>query len=1018
MIPIQLTLRNFLSYGAEPIALDFTGFHVACLTGDNGHGKSALLDAITYALWGEARKGRGDRKPDEGLLRLGAEEMRVEFEFQLDDRRFRVMRTFRRRRRPAATELELQVWDAGAGIYHPLSESASTAQTQARIDQLLAMDYDTFVNSAFILQGRADEFTRRSAGERKQVLAEILGLSRYDRLQERARSHAAAAERQTEELQRRAGQVDGELAARPACDASLQAVQLQLAELAERLVVGERAVEEVGRQLAEARTRREQLQLLEQEEARLRSRQDELDGRRRELLAQEERDAALLAQEQAVETEYQAFSDLCGEEARWNAALTRVRELELQAAALEGHVREERHRLQTQAAGSRSRREALEAQVREAAALLEREDEIAARQAALQAARQEERRLADLQERCRALTEQRLHLSHQVEMAARRLTDRRQDLERQSDGIRVRLASRDRLARQIEAETRHLEAAREQQTALHELRDAGAAQRARVEELAGRLVRVRAEAQRLEDRGRVLQQSGEAACPLCGSVLDVQHRAQLARELAAEGERWTREVAGIEGQQRQAAAELEEMRRRYRAAEACVADIEQLQETLVALSAQEARLADEALRAAQLDREVEELADRLERGEYAAEARQSLVALAGQLADLGFEASDLARAREAVETLAPVEAEVAGLREARLRRDRSAAALVPIGGELAELELRLADASYPPDETRDLAACRRRLAEEGYDAARHAAVGNRLRELAAAADRHRSLREARQRRAEAQQFLVRLTAETGQLEALRAEAVDRSQQLREVLAGLDGTESLAEDWRRQVAECREAREALLQEAGSLQSQRQRLKALAEERRQLDSRLRATARQAWLYRQLAQAFGRDGIQALVIEGVVPEIEEEANALLRRLTDNRIHVSIESLRDLKGGGTRETLDIQIADELGVRSYHLYSGGEAFRTDFALRIALSKVLARRAGTRLRTLVIDEGFGTQDSHGLEQLKEAIQEISRDFDKVLVVTHLAELKDAFPVQIEVTKDPEWGSQLRVVDLR
>ena len=158
-----------------------------------------------------------------------------------------------------------------------------------------------------------------------------------------------------------------------------------------------------------------------------------------------------------------------------------------------------------------------------------------------------------------------------------------------------------------------------------------------------------------------------------------------------------------------------------------------------------------------------------------------------------------------------------------------------------------------------------------------------------------------------------------------------------------------------------------------------------------------------------------IQALIIENAVPQIEKEANAILAQLTDNRIQISIESLRDLKQGGTRETLDVKISDELGERSYHLYSGGEAFRTDFALRIALSKVLAMRSGTRLRTLFIDEGFGTQDQQGLEQLVEAIQIISRDFDKVLVVTHLEQLKAAFPVQIEVTKHPDLGSRFEIM---
>jgi exonuclease SbcC len=102
--------------------------------------------------------------------------------------------------------------------------------------------------------------------------------------------------------------------------------------------------------------------------------------------------------------------------------------------------------------------------------------------------------------------------------------------------------------------------------------------------------------------------------------------------------------------------------------------------------------------------------------------------------------------------------------------------------------------------------------------------------------------------------------------------------------------------------------------------------------------------------------------------------------------------------------ETLDIKIGDELGTRSYEMFSGGEAFRIDFALRIALSRLLARRAGAPLPTLIIDEGFGTQDTAGLERLKEAISSIQDDFEKILVITHIEDLKESFPVRIEVTK--------------
>ena len=92
------------------------------------------------------------------------------------------------------------------------------------------------------------------------------------------------------------------------------------------------------------------------------------------------------------------------------------------------------------------------------------------------------------------------------------------------------------------------------------------------------------------------------------------------------------------------------------------------------------------------------------------------------------------------------------------------------------------------------------------------------------------------------------------------------------------------------------------------------------------------------------------------------------------------------------------------MGTRSYETFSGGEAFRIDFALRIALSKLLARRSGVPLPILFMDEGFGGQDSAGQERLKEAIQSIQSDFQKIIVITHVEDVKDAFPTRIEVTK--------------
>ena len=185
MIPQRLNIRNFLCYREDVPDLDFTGIHVACLCGDNGHGKSALLDSITWSLWGKAR----GRTQDE-LISHGADECRVEFEFAARESRYRVIRSHARgrtRSRAGVSDLQFQILDSGQAQSIP---GNTIRETQHKIDQIVGMQYDTFINSAFLMQGRSDEFTSKTPGDRKDLLADILGLDIYDRLQRKARDHA------------------------------------------------------------------------------------------------------------------------------------------------------------------------------------------------------------------------------------------------------------------------------------------------------------------------------------------------------------------------------------------------------------------------------------------------------------------------------------------------------------------------------------------------------------------------------------------------------------------------------------------------------------------------------------------------------------------------------------------------------------------------------------------------------------------------------------------------------------
>jgi exonuclease SbcC len=301
----------------------------------------------------------------------------------------------------------------------------------------------------------------------------------------------------------------------------------------------------------------------------------------------------------------------------------------------------------------------------------------------------------------------------------------------------------------------------------------------------------------------------------------------------------------------------------------------------------------------------------------------------------------------------------------------------------------------------------------GYDSDAHTAARETLTAYSVYEQRHRELDNALRQLPEVERALAAAEERRVRWQAALADERREADAARAEIEVLKGQ---VEEARRREQELRECRTAEMSAQAAVVRVQQKLAALEAARQRkadLERRCEEQKLEQSLYEQLRDAFGKNGVPAMIIEAAIPELEDAANNLLTRMTGGRMHVRFDTQREKKGGGAIETLDILISDELGTRSYDLYSGGEAFRVNFAIRVALSQMLARRAGAQLRTLFIDEGFGTQDDEGRQRLVEAITAIQDQFDLVLVITHMEELREAFPVQIVVNKTPE-GSRVIV----
>ncbi|MBS1987610.1 SMC family ATPase [Candidatus Dependentiae bacterium] len=902
MIPRRIELKNFLSYGEPMQVVDFVNYSLMCLSGKNGHGKSALLDALTWAVWGQARKTGGTSKADEGLLRLGQTRMMVCLEFEFNQNVYRIRREYAKTYGKPYAALDFEIFDQEKQRFISLTDK-TIRQTQAKIEQLIGLDFETFTNSAFIRQGQSNEFSKKSSKERKQILANILGLSRYDTLQSKALESAKQLGDEKKLISMMQEQHNTALAQRQ----EIMANSLSKKEMLQQSVL---LVEQHQQNVLNLEKERMQLEHAQVQLNQLTSTYDTI--------------------KKTYNLKLQVFIQLIKSWKSTHAQLLTYANI---------HDLENRKKILHQ---------------QEKSLLEVHQKSLTLHEKSLTIKDIYQKRYALLKtEADKQMYELTLNIDRQA-----------MDLKHQSKQYEEKQHRYATLTKQIEVLKQEQALLNEQQKnrALFEVKfEADKLQfekrRAYYPILVQRGNWMSNELVELEHRKKVVHDQTNPSCPLCEQVLTLKRKQFLSTRFTDQEHFLTHRFTRISNL------------------------IKRLKEILVKqhqeLDTSTKQQVIFTKNAARQDEIAQQLTMLTHEQEAADKALYELSAHITQTEQAHLQAQ---QARISQEQLIG----------ATLEKDTE---LTSLRTTLAELTSQRTALSYNPEEFSQ-------LQEHIKQLEMLLAASQQVTQL------HNEQHERKTKIAsiipELKQFKLHIT----QIEHQLAELASLNEQEQKLGTKLT-EEKLAQ------ANAASCKEALLKEIAGLDHELQRLDGIAQQFEANRQKLAHLDQEIEDYTNLAQAFGKNGIQALLIEDAIPEIEKEANDILSRLTNNQSQIFIESLRDLKSGGVKETLDIQISDTAGIRPYEMFSGGEAFRIDFSLRIAISKLLARRAGTALQTLIIDEGFGSQDEDGLTNIMQALYTVQHDFSKIIIVSHLAEFKENFPVHLIVEKGPN-GSVVHV----
>jgi exonuclease SbcC len=1005
MIPRQLTLQNFLSY--RQAKLDFSGLHTACICGANGAGKSSLLEAITWAIWGETRTVSQD-----DIIHLGEKNTRVDFEFIYNEEYYRVIRT---RQRKGSGTLDFQI--INNNDYKSLS-GKNLSDTQKEIIKCLKIDYDTFINSAYLRQGRADEFMLRKPAERKKILADLLKLDQYEKLAEESKDLAKQYKIRSEDISQQLEDVESKLDEK-------EAIKLELDNTNKDLQYFQSLEQKKLIKLEDVKSLHNQRETWEKRLAWQKNQLDNILGKIQQLEAEKinleneiNKLRVILVEEDNIVLNYHQLQKLREEDKELSQKFATYQQLLETKQKLEQKLREESNSLILAIQREKTNLENLLKQEKDLQKIVSKSDDLTADLEKLNLLRQRLNELDKIQLEITPYLQQQQNIKTELEREKARIQAKLEQLKEKELTIQATLAEVPIKRQQFFSLQKQLKKLEDNKNYQKRIQEKGEEKKALIQRYIDQQSSLNRQILQLNNKLEMLNKDN-AICPLCESALDENHLSHVITKTQEEQKQIESESWHYETEKVNCERELEKLRSEYGKLNDELANENTLKQDYAKLENQLDLTEDIYNQYEELQQQKTELISLLDSENYAQSLQSELVNVEGKILKLNYNEKNHALLRQEESSLRKVEFQQLKIKDAEKELNKLLNKKPQLEFQIQQLETDLTLLTENSPIQLEINDIETQINTVNYNHNYHNTVRQNLRDLQDYQAQYLELKQAQKQHPQWIEKLHQLIAsiENYQQEKIKGEEEFNTinQQLSQLIDYSDELNSLTDE----CSQYREHINDLLRKKGGLEQSLTHLKDRENEIKKLENTLQEANKNYRIYQELSIAFGKNGIQSLMIENILPEIQTEANNILSRLTNSQLSVEFltqkpKSSRSKSSSSQfKDTLEIIISDAQGTRSYETYSGGEAFRINFSIRLALSRILAQRSGTALQLLIIDEGFGTQDSEGCDRLIAALNAIAEDFACILTVTHMPRFKEAFQTRIEVYKT-ETGSKIHL----